>query len=365
MGCFGKPNWDKFTREELSRIRIGTLDRAVGERVQKNWDRVAKPIDGLGRLESLIARIGGITGTDRPDLSKKAVLVFCADNGIVEEKVSQSGSEVTAAVARSMAAGTSPVCRMAKAVGADVIPVDIGIRQEEPIPGVLSRKVRRGTGNFRKEEAMAEEEAIRAIAVGMDLVRACKEEGYGILAAGEMGIGNTASSSAVAAALLGCRAQEVTGRGAGLSDEGLRRKCLVVDEAVQKHGLMGADALRVLSAVGGLDIAGLAGCYIGAALYRVPVVLDGAISLAAALVAERLFPGAKEFWLPSHKGREPAAGKILGELRFHAILDADLALGEGTGAVMLFPLLDMALEVYYGGADFSDIRIAPYERKNP
>ncbi len=363
MGCWKKPVWNEYTREELFRIEIGAPDRAAARRVRENWDALAKPIDGMGRFERLTAKIGGMVGSARLDLGKKAVVVFCADNGIVEERVSQSGQEVTAAVARSMARGRSPVCLLAKAAGADVFPVDIGIASEKPIPGLLDRKVRRGTRNFRKEAAMEETEAIRAIAAGIGMAQSCAENGYGVLAAGELGIGNTATSSAVAAALLRCGADEVTGRGAGLSDAGLRRKRCIVDGAVEKHGLAGADALAVLASVGGLDIAGLAGLCIGGALFRVPIVLDGAISLAAALTAERMFPGVREFLLPSHKGREPAAGKILKELGMRPVLDADLALGEGTGAVMFFPLLDLALSVYRDGAAFSEIDVAPYKRR--
>ncbi len=337
-------------------------DEAARRRVLKNWDAIAKPIDGMGRFETMTAQIGAITGTDRIDISKKAVVIMCADNGIVEENISQSGQDVTIAVARAMGMRQSSVCKMAKAAGADIIPVDIGINSVEPIQGVLDRKVRNGTNNFRKEPAMTEEEAIRAIAVGIDTVNECREKGYRILATGEMGIGNTTTSSAVTAALIGGGVGEVTGRGAGLDDAGLERKKRIITEAIEKYDLKHEKPLRVLATVGGLDIAGIAGICIGGALFHIPVVLDGVISMAAALLAERMMSGTKDYLLASHKGKEPAMAKLIGELGLDPVIDAGLALGEGTGAVMLFSLLDMALEIYNGGMTFHDMKIEQYDR---
>lgn len=209
---------------------------------------------------------------------------------------------------------------------------------------------------------MTEEEAVRAIFTGIEMVFQCKEKGYKLLATGEMGIGNTTTSSAVTAALLGCGAAEVTGRGAGLNDEKLVHKQELITEAIDRYGLKEADALRILETVGGLDIAGLAGVCIGGALYHVPVVLDGVISMSAALLAERLVPGTKAYLIPSHKGKEPAVERLAEELELTPVIDAGLALGEGTGAVMLFPLLDMALSVYQDRTTFADIHIEQYER---
>ncbi len=362
MEFSGKPVCKKHTRQELERLRTDPPGEAVRKRVRENWDNVAKPLDGMGRFEVLTAQVGAILGTEKPDISRKAVIIMCADNGIVEEGVSQSGQEVTLAVAREMADGISSVGRMAAVIGADTIPVDIGICLGEKIPGVLDRKIRRGTGNFLKEPAMTEEEAVRAVFTGMELVSDCKKEGYRLLATGEMGIGNTTTSSAVAAALLQCDAAKVTGRGAGLSDDGLLRKQQVIREAMEKYRLAGAEALDVLKTVGGLDIAGLAGVCIGGALFHIPIVLDGVISMAAALLAERILPGTRAFLLPSHKGKEPAAEMLLKELGLEPVIDAGMALGEGTGAVMMFSLLDMAFSVYQGGTTFSDIQIEQYTR---
>lgn len=346
-------------------------DREAAERVRARWDSVAKPLDSLGKFETLTAQIGAILGTADINLQKKAVLILCGDNGIVEEGISQSGQEVTALVAASMGKGESSVCRMARSIGADVIPVDIGINCGEPIPGVLHRKVRQGTANFLREPAMTREEALRAIRTGMGLVADCKAKGYGILATGEMGIGNTTTSAAVAAALLGCPAERLVGRGAGLDNAGLERKREVVSRALEKYGfdsLASADlsdfsrALRVLSCVGGLDIAGMAGVFLGGAREHLPVVADGVISAVAALAAERLVPGVRQYILPSHKGREPASELILEELGLEPVLDAGLALGEGSGAVMLFGLLDMVMSVYRESATFEDIAVEQYRR---
>lgn len=364
MECLEKPVWNKFTRDELEQLYIKAPDIDIRKRVLKNWDAIAKPLDGMGKFEVLTAQIGSILGTEDIDISKKAVIIMCADNGIVEEKVTQSGQEVTKAVANAMGTKMSSVGRMADVIRADTIPVDIGINSEEKIKGVLDRKIRCGTRNFSKEPAMTEYETIRAIAVGMEQVGFCRENGYKILATGEMGIGNTSTSSAVAAAILKCAAGEVTGRGAGLSDEALCHKRQVIAQAIKKYDLYNADALTILQTVGGLDIAGLVGVCIGGAFFHIPIVLDGVISMVAALLAEKILPGTKAYLLASHKGKEPAVELLIKELNLNPVIDGGLALGEGTGAVMMFSLLDIALSIYCSRTTFSDIQIEQYRRFN-
>ena len=362
MEYLGKRILDKGTKEEFEALAVDEPDETVYKKILKNWDGIAKPLDGMGRFEGITAQIGAILGTEDISLSKKAVIIMCADNGVVEEGVSQTGQEVTLAVAKEMARGLSSVGKMAAAIGADTIPVDIGINSEERIEGVLDKKVRKGARNFYKEPAMTQQEALRAVMAGMELVLDCKKKGYQIVATGEMGIGNTTTSSAVAAALLHCRAQEVTGRGAGLCDEKLERKKQVIAESVAKYGLYEAEPLTVLQTVGGLDIAGLAGVCIGGAVFHMPVVLDGVISMVAALLAERLIPGTARYLIPSHKGKEPAVEKLLKALGLKPVIHGDMALGEGTGAVMMLSLLDMALCIYQGKVSFSDIQVEQYER---
>ena len=192
--------------------------------MQENWDSLAKPLDGLGIFEKIFTQIGVVTGDESVPIQKKAVIVMCADNGIVEEGISQSGQEVTLAVAKSMARKASSVGRMAMTAGADTIPVDIGINSDESVKGLLQRKVRMGTRNFAKEPAMTRAETLEAIAAGIEIVRGCKADGCRIIATGEMGIGNTTTSAAMAAAMLRCDVATVTGRGAGLNDSGLEEK---------------------------------------------------------------------------------------------------------------------------------------------
>lgn len=362
MECFEKPAFRELTPEKIKALKRKEIEEKFRTKVRENWDGIAKPIDGMGQFEVLTAQIGAILGTDEIDLTRKAVAVLCADNGIVEEGISQSGWEVTAAAAKSIAEGRSAVGKMAEAIGARVLTVDMGMKKKEPIEGVLDRKIRCGTRNFRRQPAMTEQETLRSIMVGIQIAKDCKREGCSILATGEMGIGNTTTSSAVAAALLKCSASQVAGRGAGLDDQGLARKKQVIDEALEKYRLYEADPLTILSTVGGFDIAGLTGICIGGAVFGLPVVLDGVISLTAALLAERLLPGVKEYLIPSHKGKEPAAALLLKELGLEAVIDGKMALGEGTGAVMMLGLLELSLSVYRERTSFSDIEIEKYKR---
>lgn len=351
-----------MTKNELYELKIENPSEEIFRQVKAEWDKMAKPLDSMGRFEELTAQIGAILGTKDFDIDKKAVVVMCADNGIVKEGISQSGQEVTAAVSISMGKNQSSVGKLASHIGADVIPVDIGINSGEKIDGLISKKIAMGTKDFLEGPAMTEEETLAAIETGIDMAAYCKEKGYKIIATGEMGIGNTTTSSAVAAALTGCAVEDVTGWGAGLSDEGLKQKIQVIKEALLKYKFTKKEAFCILSTVGGLDIAGIAGLFIGGAVYHIPVVLDGIISAVSALVAERLKPGVRKYMIPSHKSREPAAEIIFNELGLIPVIDASMALGEGTGAVMMFGLLDMAMALYSKKTTFSDIKIEQYER---
>lgn len=362
MECLGSNIGNSPTKETLSQLSVDMPDKKVYKRVLKNWDMIAKPLGGMGKFETLTAQIGGILGTDEIDISRKAVIIMCSDNGIVQEGISQTGQEVTRAVAEQMAKKNSPVGKMAKVIKADTIPIDIGINCKKKIQGVMDRKIRCGTRNFRKEPAMTREEALKAIFTGIEVAAQCKEKGYHILATGEMGIGNTTTSSAVIAALLQCDVKEVTGKGAGLSAEKEIHKRQIIKEAIEKYGLKGADPLRVLETVGGYDIGGLTGICIGGGIFHIPVVLDGVISMAAALLAERIVQGVIQYLIPSHKGKEPAVERIMKELDLEPVINGEMAVGEGTGAVMMLSLLDMALWVYNERTTFADIHVKQYER---
>ena len=355
---------DYSGRQKLYKLRqeIAPLDEAAKAQAQARLDAIAKPLDGLGRLEQMLVQIAGIQGTADIRTSPRAVLVMCADNGVVREGVTQTSAEVTAAVAANIAAGRSTVNRMAEVADARVYAMDIGIRSDMDCEGLRNAKIRYGTADFAHEPAMTEQEALRAVQTGIDWVGECREQGFCLLGTGEMGIGNTTTATAVACALLGLSPEKMTGRGAGLDDDGLARKKAVIAGAIERYGLYRGDALTVLAAVGGLDIAGLAGIMIGGALYRIPIVLDGMITAAAALAADRLVPGVRRFLIPSHMSREPVMAETVKALELHPVLYADMALGEGTGAVTLFPMLDMALSVYRQNDSFDAMDIPPYRR---
>lgn len=350
----------KFT--DLLNLKVEAPNEVIRKKILKNWDSIAKPLDGMGKFETFIAQIGAILGTEQLALDKKAVIIMCSDNGIVEEGISQCDQDVTRAVVEKMATQSSSVGKMASVMEIDTFPIDIGINFNEEIPGVQSRKVRAGTRNFMKEPAMTEAEVVQAIFTGIEIVEECKKKGYQILGTGEMGIGNTTTSSALAAVLLDCDVKTVTGRGAGLNDEKFLHKQQIIKAAIEKYHLREANIQTVLATVGGLDIAGLVGVCIGGALHHIPIVLDGVISLVAALVAHRLVPGTRDYMIPSHKGKEPAVNLIMKELGLESVIDGNMALGEGTGAVMMLGLLEMALKVYEERVTFSDMEIQRYER---
>ena len=346
-------------RERLS--GIVKSDEEAMTRAAARWNRVAKPLHSLGLLEDALIRIAGITGSEEMDLAQKAVLVLCADNGVVCEGVTQTGSEVTAIVAENFTTGNASVCRMAQIAGARVVPVDIGIGRPMRCPGLLDRRVRSGTGNIAREPAMTREEAERAICVGIDLVAEEAARGTRVIATGEMGIGNTTTSSALASVLLGLEPEAVTGRGAGLSSDGLRTKISVIRRALALHQPDPNDPVGALAAVGGLDIAGLAGVFLGGAISHIPIVIDGVIAAVAAVVAARIEPRAVDYMLASHVSAEPAGQLLLNALGLAPVITAGMCLGEGTGAVALFPLLDMAAAVYREMTTFDENDIAQYE----
>ncbi len=353
-------------KRELFELTIDAPDEKVFSRIKNKWDKISKPIDSLGDFEDVICRIGAIQKNEKPQLEKKTLIVMCADNGIVNEGVSQSGSDITRAVAAALGKGISSASTMAKKVGARVMAVDIGIDCDELIPGVLDHKIRRGTENFMDGPALSEAQALEAVFVGINLVKDLSERGVDIIATGEMGIGNTTTSAAVLCALLELDPSDVAGRGAGLSHEGLFRKITVLRDALQKYSFCQSDererSLEILRTLGGLDIAGLVGVCIGAAICHVPVVLDGVISTCAGLVAEILVPGCRDYMIASHAGREMGNSFALNELGLKPLINGNLALGEGTGALMLFPLLEVALDFYDNAASFADYEIDEYKR---
>ena len=340
---------------------IVPADRAAMDAAWQRWDSIAKPLRSLGLLEEAVVRIAGMTGAPAVKLGRRAVIAMCADNGVVAQGVTQTGQEVTAIVTENMSTGDTSVCRMAAAAGAEVIPVDIGVAR--PVAGERIRQynVRRGTADMTQGPAMTREEAVQAVETGIELVRELKDKGYGLIGTGEMGIGNTTTSSALASVFLNRPPEQVTGRGAGLSSAGLERKIKAIETAIQVNKPNPADPLDVLSKVGGLDLAGLCGVFLGGAACRIPVLVDGFISSAAALTAARLCPNAVDYMLGSHASNEPAGRMVLEDLGLKPFLYANMCLGEGTGAAAVMPLLDMALAVYDGMTTFADEQIEAYQ----
>jgi nicotinate-nucleotide--dimethylbenzimidazole phosphoribosyltransferase len=342
--------------EAMNQIRPSSPQASKESRVR--FDSIAKPLRSLGKLEEAVVKIAGIIENNHVLIDKKALVIMCADNGVVSEGVTQTGQEVTAIVAENFLQKRASVSIMAGYTNTDIYPIDIGIARDT---NIINKKIAYGTKNFAKEPAMTMNEAKQAIETGIAIVGELKEKGYQILATGEMGIGNTTTSSAIASVLLEKSVEEVTGKGAGLSSAGLARKIKVIKEAILLHNPDKADILDVLSKVGGFDIGGLVGVFLGGATYRIPIVIDGFISAVAALMAVKMNPLVKDYLLPSHVSKEPAAHLILEELGLEPFITCDMCLGEGTGAVALFPILDMAVNVYQEMSTFEQIQVDAYQ----
>lgn len=341
---------------------IVPADGKAKQQAQRRWDSIAKPLGSLGRLEEAVVRIAGMRGNPNFSLERRGLVIMCADNGVVAEGVTQTGQEVTATVTENFTKGATSVCAMARVAKCDWFPVDIGVAANlGGCSGLIHHKVAWGTKNLRWEPAMTREQAKEAICFGAQLALDLGEKGYQLLATGEMGIGNTTTSSAMTAVLVGCPVEEVTGRGAGLSTPALSHKVEVIRQAIDLHRPDPQDPLDVLSKVGGLDIAGLAGVFLGAASARLPVLVDGFISAVAALTAVRLCPAAADYLLASHISQEPASALLLQELGLSPLICADMHLGEGSGAVAAMPLLDMAVAVYQQMCTFAETEIEAYQ----
>lgn len=345
----------------MKRIKlINKPDFGAVERAKIKWNNVAKPLHSLGLLEEAVVKISGITGNENFDLNKRCAVMMCADNGVVCEGVTQSNSSVTAIVAKSAAEGTSNINIIAGTFNADVITVDIGMNVDVYSKNIIKRKISYGTNNIAEGSAMTVSQAENAIAAGIDIVRECKAKGYKIIVTGEMGIGNTTTSSALAAVLLGVPLSEVTGRGAGLDREGLKRKISVINRAIEVNNPDKNKPVELLSKLGGYDIAGITGLFLGGAIYKIPIVIDGFISAVSAALAVEICPLAKDYMLCSHVSKEPAGMKILEYIGLKPLITAEMCLGEGTGGAMLLPLLDGAIAVYNSSHKFDNLPIERY-----
>lgn len=343
-------------KEALAAIR--PLDQRAMRECSDRWDAIGKPLYSLGKFEKLTMRIAGMGGSSNVKLEKKALVVMCADHGVLEEGVSQSPVEVTAIVAENFKTMEASASIMADRAGVDVFPVDIGVAQDTSI---INRKIAYGTNNMAKGPAMTREQALRGIEVGIQMVEELKEKGYQIVCTGEMGVGNTTATSAMAAVMLGVPVELVTGRGSGLTDSGLEKKIQVLKKVLDFHVFDKKDPIDILSKVGGYEIAGMAGLYIGGAACGIPVVMDGVISSVAALLACRIDPRVRGYIVPSHLSNEPAGQLLMDALEMTPFLTCGMHLGEGSGGVMLVAVLDLALAVYNSMGTFEDINIDAYE----
>ncbi|MBI3602953.1 MAG: nicotinate-nucleotide--dimethylbenzimidazole phosphoribosyltransferase [Nitrospirae bacterium] len=343
--------------ETIEKIR--PADRARMKVAQARLDRLTKPVGSLGRLEELAARYVAITGEERPKVPKAAIFTFAADHGVTTEGVSAYPSAVTAQMVLNFLRGGAAVNVLASHVGAEVLVVDIGVAHEfGALAGLISKKIALGTKNFLVEPAMSRAEATRALTVGVELAAEAVQRGIGLVGTGDMGIGNTTSSAAITAVMTGQPVALVTGRGTGIDDRGHVRKVAVIEGALTLHRPDPHDPLDVLAKVGGLEIASLAGLILGAAAHRMPVVLDGFIAGAAALIAAGLQPSCCDYMVASHRSVEIGHQAVLDRLGLKPLLDLDLRLGEGTGACLGISLVQASIKILTQMATFDEAGVS-------
>lgn len=340
-------------------LRIPPPDRELLAQAQRRLNRLTKPPGSLGRLEELAACYVMLTGKLMPDPPKAAIYTFAADHGIVQEGISAYPAEVTAQMVLNFMRGGAGVNVLARHAGAEVRVVDIGVASELPaLPQLIQRKIAPGARNFLHEPAMTREQALRALDAGATLAQDAAREGIGLLGTGDMGIGNTTASAAITAVMTGEPVGAVTGRGTGIDEDRLRHKIGVIEAALALHRPNPDDAVAVLAAVGGFEIAGIAGLIVGGAAARIPIVLDGFISGAAALIAVGLAPACRDYLIAAHRSVECGHAAVLRHLKLAPLLDLDLRLGEGTGACLGISLVQASLKIYSQMATFDEAGVS-------
>ena len=326
---------------------------------QKHLDSLTKPPGSLGRLEELGRRYAAIKGLDSPQVRNKAVYVFAADHGVAQQGVSAFPPEVTPQMVLNFLNGGAAINVLANHFGAQVVVVDMGVNYDlGDRSGLLNKKIAMGTGDLSLGPSMTRLQAEQAIQVGVELAREAAERGVDILGTGDMGIANTTASTAIIAALTQRPVKEITGRGTGIDDEVLQRKIKIVEKALQINRPDLNDPLDVLAKVGGFEIAGITGFILGSAAARTPVVIDGVISGAGALIAHRLNPAAGDYMFMSHRSQEPAHEGLFGQVKQEALFDFGMRLGEGTGAVIGMSLLEAAAKIYSEMATFKNAGVS-------
>jgi len=338
---------------------IKPLDKSAMGRARARQDTLTKPQDSLGRLEDLSVQLAGIQGKPIPEIKHKAVITMAGDHGVVAEKIGNWPQEVTAQMVYNFLRGGAGINVLARQVGARVVVVDMGVATDlEPHPQLLSRKIASGTKNIALGPAMSREQAIKALETGIEIVTSEAGKGLDIVGTGDMGIGNTTPSSAICAVMMKRPAVEVTGRGTGITDEQLAHKIEVVKRAVEVNRPDPSDPIDVLAKVGGFEIGGLAGVMLGAAAHRIPVVIDGFISGAAALIATALSPGLKDYLIAAHVSAETGHRLLLKHLGLAPLLDLGMRLGEGTGAALGIFLAEAAARILGEMATFPEASVS-------
>lgn len=325
------------------------LDMESVRLAQEELDRKMKPQGSLGVIEKIAIKMAGIYGYPVKSVDKKCHIVASADNGVIEEGISSCPLEYTRIVSEAMLNKIACIGLFTKRLGVEFNLVDVGIKESIPrdYPNLYNRNVRKGTNNFYKEPAMSREECLKAIEIGMNMIEE-KSQGVTVFSNGEMGIGNTSTSSAVLYSFTKGDIDEIVGRGGGLSDSGLLKKKKVIKESCERYNTFEMDPIDILAHVGGLDIACMVGMYLGAVKYRKLMLVDGFISAVAALTACKIEPKVKDFILLTHMSEEPGMKVVLSELREKAFLNMEMRLGEGTGAVLTYPMIDCAIDMING-----------------
>ncbi|MBQ1590748.1 MAG: nicotinate-nucleotide--dimethylbenzimidazole phosphoribosyltransferase [Treponema sp.] len=329
------------------------LDLSACENARKYQANLAMPPGSLGMLQELAVQIAGITGNIKNEIAKKRIIVLCADNGVAQEGVASAPQSVTASQAVNMTEYKTGMSAIAKNFGCEVQVVDVGIKCDYSCDKILNKKIRRGTNNISKTFAMSREECLAALATGIELAKKAKNEGVQILGTGEMGIGNTTTSTAVLCALTNANPNDVTGRGGGITDEAFARKKTVIQRALDINKPDSSDVLGVIAKVGGFDIAAMCGVFLGAAQCRLPVVIDGYISMVSALCAKRISSISAGYFIPSHKSKEKGYLLAAEEVGVRPFLDLNMRLGEGSGCPLAFEVVKAACVIMNDMASFN------------
>ncbi|CDM68312.1 Nicotinate-nucleotide-dimethylbenzimidazolephosphoribosyltransferase [Clostridium bornimense] len=336
---------------------IEELNRSAMIKAEERLNSLAKPIGSLGKLEDIAVQLSGITGKIKNKVEKKAIIIMCADNGVVEEGVASGPQSLTVAQTINFTRGLTGVAVLAEKNNSDLIVVDVGINSDEKIQSVKERKIRKSTDNIAKGPAMTYEECLRAIVVGIDMVEEAKKSGYDLIGVGEMGIGNTTTSSAVLSVITGCEVEKVVGKGAGLTKDAFEKKKKVIRDAIKINNPDKNNIIDVLSKVGGFDLAAMTGVFLGAAFYKIPVVIDGFISVVAALAAFKINSLAKEYFIPSHKSWEVGYNIAIENMHLEPMLDLNMRLGEGSGCPIAFSIVEYSCAIMNNMATFDEAEI--------